>query len=208
MTRKQKISLAVIVILHAVGVVGLSLPKFRDLFVMLTPVNLLISAVLIFIHHKFRPAHGWFFFFVYAVGYGVELAGVQSGAIFGEYSYGPAFGFQLGGTPLLIGLNWLLLVYGSALWAKKVTDKKGLRAIIAAVFMVALDYLIEPVAVALNFWTWEGGSIPIQNFVAWFAVALVLQAVLHFRMKFQDNPVGRWFFVVQVGFFAMMLWLV
>lgn len=208
MTRNQKISLAVIAILHTVGVVGLSQPKFRDLFVMLTPVNLLISAGLIFIHHRFRPAHGWFFFFVYAAGFGVELAGVQSGAIFGEYSYGAAFGFQLGGTPLLIGVNWLLLVYGSALWAKKITDNKGLRTLFAAALMVGLDYLMEPVAVALNFWTWEGGRIPMQNFVAWFAVALVLQAVLHSRMKFQDNPVGRWFFVVQVAFFGVMAWVV
>jgi uncharacterized membrane protein len=39
----------------------------------------------------------------------------------------------------------------------------------AALLMVALDVLIEPVAVALDFWQWENAVIPIQNFVMWFA---------------------------------------
>jgi putative membrane protein len=40
--------------------------------------------------------------------------------------------------------------------------------------MTALDYFVEPVAMALGFWHWENDVIPLQNYMMWFITSLVI----------------------------------
>jgi hypothetical protein len=35
------------------------------------------------------------------------------------------------------------------------------------------DWIMEPVAIRLDYWTWAGGDIPMQNYFAWFVIATV-----------------------------------
>jgi putative membrane protein len=48
---------------------------------------------------------------VFVIGFFSETVGVKTGLIFGEYSYGKALGFQWMQVPLLIGLNWFIIIY-------------------------------------------------------------------------------------------------
>ncbi|MFN2335752.1 MAG: carotenoid biosynthesis protein, partial [Bacteroidales bacterium] len=41
----------------------------------------------------------------------IEAVGVNTGRIFGTYTYGKALGPALWNTPVIIGLNWFLLIY-------------------------------------------------------------------------------------------------
>ena len=40
-----------------------------------------------------------------------EILGVRYGFIFGEYSYGNALGTKVMGVPLMIGVNWCILIF-------------------------------------------------------------------------------------------------
>ena len=91
--------------------------------------------------------------------------GVHTGFPFGSYSYGPVLGFQLFEVPLMIGVNWLLLVYMTGNLFRESIANDWLAAALSASVMVLLDIAIEPVAVALDFWTWEGDIIPLSNFI-------------------------------------------
>jgi putative membrane protein len=40
--------------------------------------------------------------------------------------------------------------------------------------MTALDYFVEPVAMALGFWHWENDVIPLQNYDVFIKVLLFM----------------------------------
>ncbi len=44
--------------------------------------------------------------------------------------------------------------------------------------MLLMDLLIEPVAIHLGYWSWTGGDIPIQNYLSWFVISLVMALVM------------------------------
>lgn len=48
-----------------------------------------------------------------------------------------------------------------------------LAAVLTGLIATAFDWIMEPVAIGLDYWTWAGGDIPLQNYAAWFAIALV-----------------------------------
>ena len=69
--------------------------------------------------------------------------------------------------------------------------------------MVLLDLMIEPVAIRLDFWHWQGGAIPTQNYIMWFLVAMFMNWILSFnRIKF-NAKLGFGLIISQVLFFTL-----
>jgi uncharacterized membrane protein len=67
-----------------------------------------------------------------------------------------------------------------------------LTALLAALLAVLLDLLIEPVAVHVEgYWIWQGDGlyygIPASNFIAWFAVALILAMGIGMILPFHER---------------------
>ena len=156
---------------HTIGIFGISNPSWRDDFLSLTPINLLITAFLlfwgngVFSNRLIKTA-----VIVFGIGFVIEVIGVKTGALFGTYSYGDPLGVKLFEVPLMIGVNWLVLSFSSIGIASKMFKSKILQVIASSLLLVALDFLIEPVAIKLNFWSWNGGYIPPQNYLMWFGV--------------------------------------
>ena len=98
-----------LVVTHLVGMVGLSLNSFKSIFLLLVPYNLLLTCFFctffISIKQNIKPIA-----LIYFLGYIIEFIGVYTGFLFGEYSYGSVLGFKFFETPLIIGLNWLILI--------------------------------------------------------------------------------------------------
>ncbi|MBE0653483.1 MAG: carotenoid biosynthesis protein, partial [Bacteroidales bacterium] len=62
---------------------------------------------------------------------------------------------------------------------------------------------MEPVAMHLDYWQWEGDIIPFQNYAAWFIISLVFSyALAIFRIR-TDSWLLRWYFIIQLGFFLL-----
>ena len=194
-----------ITIFHMVGVMGMSLPVLRPYFQLLTPFHLLLSTILLFVFHKeWNKAFIGFMIISFTIGYGSEVMGVHTGFPFGNYSYGPVLGFQMLEVPLLIGVNWLLLVYltGGVLHGK--IHNNFLAAAIASLMMVVLDYLIEPVAVKLDFWTWENDVIPLSNFIGWLGVAFLIHLIYR-KLSFEkQNPLSLYLLINLTIFFILL----
>ena len=202
----KKHSILIIVILHAVGVLGILSP-YKDLFVPLTPINLLFSFVLFMI--SFQKLNNKFIFFCtfcYIFSYLIELTGVQTGGIFGTYHYGSSLGVKLWGTPLLIGINWLMLSLSVVRLVNTKEIHPLLKIILASLFMVLLDFLIEPIAIDLNFWNWENNIIPLKNYIAWFFVSMAIFSI-YFGCKIQieeKKDVVYYFYSIQLAFFGLL----
>lgn len=204
MISKYSISSAFIVVVYLVGMVSISLNPESSI-VDLTPLNLLLSGAYIILNHKLYLPN----FFVGAlvvavVGFTVEMVGVQTGFIFGSYSYGDALGVKLMDVPIIIGLNWFLLVYSALCVSEFVFLSRWLRVTFAATLMTLLDILIEPVAIQLDFWKWENDIVPFQNYFAWFVISFCM-AVFYYRyFQFRRRPAGIILFGLQVLFFAVL----
>ena len=70
--------------------------------------------------------------------------------------------------------------------------------------MVLIDLVIEPVAMKYGFWSWQGGQIPLQNYLAWFVVSFVLLQ-LFYRLKFRKvNLIAPALYFFQLLFFVVL----
>ena len=84
------------VIFYFVGVVGMLNAQLQPLFFGLIPFALLLSffALLIFHQAVFDKKTIFILLIIYFLGYFVEVIGVNSGIIFGNYIYGGGLGFK------------------------------------------------------------------------------------------------------------------
>lgn len=202
----ETLAIGVLSILYLVGIVGITLPIHPD-FVLLTPLNLLTSLfIMLIFHDNWNRSIIIFLVISYLVGFGAELFGVQTGLLFGDYEYGQVLGPKIWGTPLMIGVNWMILAYASGTIANTLLSNWHwlLRAVVAALLMVGLDVLIEPVAMRLGFWSWAGDAIPLQNYIGWFLVALPLLCIFTITLKSVRNKVAIALFILQFIFFLSL----
>lgn len=210
---KARLSIIIISLFYFFGIIGLAVPPVRNLFAMCTPLTLILSLGFVLYNHE-RWSSGLMVVLTFCgvVGYFSEVAGVQTGLIFGEYEYGHTLGLQVFDVPVVLAVNWLLLIYTSAVAINRFFPKIhwSVRAALSAALMVALDVLIEPIAIKLDFWSWANGTIPLQNFVGWFVIALFLQLIffgfleVRERQKPLQNKIGVFLFGWQIVFFGVL----
>jgi putative membrane protein len=197
---------------HLMGVVGFLVPQIDQLlgqvglsFAALTPFHLLLVGYILSRFHHPKSKKFWGTAGAVAIlGYAVEVLGVNTGFPFGNYTYGSALGFKLFATPLLIGLNWLVLVYTfSSIASVMLYDSsRWLQAAASATALTLFDVLVEPVAIALDFWWWEGTTIPAENFLAWWALSFIFSVMMVQLNKV--NPVVWWVGFCQLFFFSCL----
>lgn len=194
-----------IVVVYTVGVVGFAIPSMRPLFTLLVPVNLIASAVILFAYHSnFTYRFVATTTAIAVLGFLIECVGVNTGLIFGSYSYGPTLGFAFMGTPFLIGVNWLLLTYICWDLAARFINATWGKIIAASALMLIYDFVLEPVAIATNMWHWSGGNIPLQNYAAWYAIAAGMFSIFALTKQQFSNPISATLFVAQFLFFLIL----
>lgn len=197
-------SLGFIGLLHLTGWIGFW--AFGKDFFLLTPLNMLLTTLIVFMHHeKWTGSLKIKLAAVAILGFAVEVAGVNTGKIFGVYQYDQALGFKIWGTPPLIGINWVLLTYAGTVILKKWIKNSLLNALLTALLLVGLDLVIEPVAIAYGFWHWENPEIPLQNFIAWGICAVLFSLIIQSNDEPLKNPVALGFLIIQFVFFGVLL---
>jgi putative membrane protein len=108
-------------------------------------------------------------------------------------------------VPLIIGLNWGILVVISASLVERFHMSIYFKVLLATTLMVFLDFLMEPIANDLDFWHWRNDQIPLYNFVCWFAISLILQYFyFNFNKLAESNRVFNVFYFVMVVFFSLL----
>ena len=119
-------------------------------------------------------------------GFAVEAVGVATGVPFGSYTYGTALGPALAGVPLVIPLAWTWMAWPAWIAAAQLTRRRAARVLVAAIGLAAWDLFLDPQMVAEGYWTWAAPApalpwvpdVPVGNYVAWFAVAVLMMAAL------------------------------
>lgn len=201
--KRFTVSLIILLVLHTAGIIGLH-SAFANLFLAATPLNLVVSVILLLLNHKeFNRAFITFAIVTALAGYAVEVIGVNTGMVFGTYVYGSTLGFKCFGTPLIIGLNWLMLVYCAGIVTHKLNTSIIGKSLLGAAVLVLLDVLIEPVAKRYDFWAFVG-NVPLQNYVAWYIIAFALLCLFHSLQFTKTNRLAPALLIVQFLFFTLL----
>jgi putative membrane protein len=198
-------TIAVIAFYYTVGIFGLSIPKSQPLFQALVPFTLLCSLYFLWLFQENLNMKVYLTgLAIFVLGFLVEVAGVNTGVIFGEYEYGRTLGIKLWSTPLMIGVNWLLLIFSCRALTELYIRNRWLRIVAASLLMVIYDIVLEPVAIRLDMWNWFGEQVPLQNYLAWFVVSLILFFILEYFVKQVRNKIAPSLFIVQLAFFLVL----
>lgn len=198
------IAKVVIVVLHGVGIVGLSLPEYQDWFLQLTPVQLLSSLfILLFFHRGWNDAFPIYAAAAFWLGFGSEIIGIHTGYLFGDYVYGPTLGPKLWDVPIIIGVNWFILSYTTGVLFRTVPNDIY-AAVLGALAMTAIDYIIEPVAVELDMWAWKWEEIPLSNYAGWFGVSFLIHLIYRKANFEKENPISAWLLMALILFFTLL----
>ncbi|MFC1669954.1 carotenoid biosynthesis protein [Spirochaetota bacterium] len=195
-----------LVIIYLVGVLGHLFTPLRAYVVPLTPLVLLISAVIVLI-----PAmqdNNWkviiWFFLCAIITFVIEVVGVKTGRIFGVYGYGRVLGPAVLGVPVIISLNWSLVAFGAVTLAGIITRRKFLIILISAVLTVALDFLMEPVAMYLKYWSWHDNIVPLQNYLAWFIISIFFNGIFVLGGLKNDSKLPPFYFGLLFVYFVIL----
>jgi bisanhydrobacterioruberin hydratase len=217
---KHDIATAIAVFFHAIGLIGL-LYFDKGFFIKSTPFNLLLSFVLLVWTQEEKNIQFIFFLITcFSIGVAAEVIGVNTGMLFGNYTYGDVLGFKVQKVPLLIGVNWFIIIYCSGISIHTLLMKtinrmaedtgkppralKALSVIVdGATLAVFFDWLMEPVAIKLGYWTWIG-SIPIFNYLCWLAVSVLLLTLFHFIKFSKQNKFAVNLLLIQLMFFLLL----
>jgi putative membrane protein len=215
-------ALFIALLFHTAGIIGILFTPYKNWFIQNTPVNLLVMAALLIITQKQKSFYFFLFMLItFFVGFCVEYSGANTGLIFGKYTYGNILGMKVLGVPLIIGLNWFVVMYCAGVATQfyenkmlKRINEKGLTinrnvqkvsfVIDASLLAVFFDWVMEPVAVKLGFWQWEGGNIPFYNYVCWLIISALLLALFQ-RLPFNKrNIFAVHLLIIQVLFFFVL----
>ena len=198
------ISILIIWIFHISGLLGI-LYGDSKWFISATPLNLIISLVLLLMNSKNSNKTIMIACIAFIVGMFTEILGVNYGLIFGSYIYGEVLGPKFLGVPILIGYNWAMVLITTASIAQKVSQKFYSRIFIGITLMLLLDLLMEQVAPILDFWIFDSGTAPLQNYLGWGSVSLVLHYIYH-KLKIElNNNFSNHLYFVQILFFLLLL---
>lgn len=188
---------------YVVGLVLFMLPFTRPLFIMLIPYSLLfVVGSLFYFHPRWNVATLFFFAFIMGSTFLLEMAGTSSGVIFGSYRYEHGLGVRVYHTPLIIGLNWLFLVYASRSLVERAFGKPFVRIIVAAGWMVAYDVVLEWVAPTMQMWRFETGYPPVRNFIVWFVTSLLFHTLYEYLPVGSPTPLAGKVLKIQMIFFV------
>lgn len=229
-SQKQNIAIAIAFLFHLCGAVGILFSPYANWFINNTSFNLLLMFVLICytqiaIEKEYYKRSGikqfaQFTIIAFTIGFFAEVIGVNTGLLFGNYSYGNLMGVKFFNVPLLIGLQWFVTIYccGTIVsfiskWALKKLKDLGeeekaqtktfsLSTIMdAALLATFFDYLLEPAAQKLGYWQWSNNEIPIYNYTCWFIISFVIMLVFS-QFKFNKlNKFAIHLFIIQTLFF-------
>lgn len=219
---KYQVATSIAVLFHAIGIIGM---LFFDekFFIESTAINLLLMFALLVWTQNEKNSHFLIFFLaVFLLGLAAEISGVNTGAVFGDYTYGDVLGYKIKGVPVIIGINWFLIIYCCGISIHTLLMKaikrisfdtgtkpmalKALSVIIdGATLAVFFDWVMEPVAVKLHYWQWGGdGTPPMYNYLCWFLISLPLLGIFHFAKFDKQNKFAVNLLLIQLMFFLLL----
>lgn len=186
-------------IFHNLELTANAVLKLTDLFLFLTN-----GTVFYFLLRKDRsPSFLIWAASAFLITFFIEFIGVKTGKIFGVYEYGSTMLLQVGGVPIIIAFNWVMLILATYSMSLLLFKNRWVAPVMSSFMIVAFDFVMEPVAMYLDYWQWADGSVPIQNYVAWFIISFVFSLALSILNAKPLSKILHYYFFMQFIFFLL-----
>lgn len=197
----KKYLLYFLILVYVSGSIGFALAP--DFFGPFTPYTLLFTCI-VFLYYQ--PLENkkiiYSFFIIAALGFLIEVLGVKTKLIFGAYQYGNGLGFKLFDVPLIISLNWALLITASIITISRFSKNKHFVLACSAVLITGIDFIIEQVASKLDFWKFDEGLPGLHNYIGWTIVGYVLPLFFYSDLVKGNKTIALVILVLQILFFT------
>ena len=203
----RDVLLALIMIpFYLVGLAGHIVGPTRPLILRISPYFLLVFGGLALAPaaRERRPGLWIWAAGTLVVSFTVEAVGTATGVPFGPYTYGTVLGVHLLRVPVVIALNWVIVILGAVILSRRITSHPLTAALIAGAAATLFDFIMEPVAVALSYWTWHAPSIPIQNYAAWFGIAFAAALLYNLSGATVKSRLPMYYLGIQSVFFLVL----
>jgi putative membrane protein len=217
-----QIATAIAILFHLIGIVGI-LFYATPFFINATPINLLLSFALLIWTQREKNISFWIFLIsTIVIGFAVEVIGVNTGYLFGDYTYGNILGPGAINVPFIIGINWFIIIYCCGIcmytFLQKMINKlppdanrspNRLRIISVivdgATLALLFDILLEPVAIKLGLWKWNvDGTVFFYNYLCWFVITSLLLTIFQFCNFNKQNKFAINLLLIQAMFFLIL----
>lgn len=135
-----------------------------------------ITALVVLFWHAPPKRKAILFLTAFVVGVVIELIGIHTALLFGNYTYGSVLGVKIAAVPLLVGILWVLVTIAAWQIVSFSIFGKWANVFLAACVAVMFDLILEQFATAFGLWSWQDGIIPLKNYLTWFVVSFLLCA--------------------------------
>lgn len=197
----KKYLLYFLILVYVSGSVGFVMnPSFFSPY---TPYTLLFTCFVYLLQQPNENLKFIISFFAIAIlGYIIEVIGVKTGLIFGVYQYGSGLGYKLLDVPLIISLNWALLITAGIITVSRFFKNKYIVLVISALLITIIDLLIEQVAYKLDFWQFSSGLPELHNYIGWLLVAFISPYFFYSKIIKGNKNIASIILILQLIFFG------
>lgn len=202
--RSKKSGIAILLSMYLI--MGLGYPSaLSDWFVFLTPIMFFITSGTIWLDSKPGNKLGWpIAILIIVLGYCIEIAGVHMPILFGSWTFGEMLGWKFFGVPPVIGLQWLIMVWGAFSIATAFEIHPVLKWLFTALLGTGLFWIMEPLAQHFKLWTWNQTPIPFRNYGFRFLLLFFMAAIFEKYPLVKKPRMGQTAMLCQFLFF---IWL-
>jgi bisanhydrobacterioruberin hydratase len=203
------VRIGILYLFHFVGLVGLNIPSVKDWFVLLIPFHLVLSSICLLMDSKnFSGINFGIFIACFLTAFVAEIIGVNTGLLFGNYQYSNILGFKIFHVPIVIGILWVALSFAVIQTLKNYFKGFWLPIFMGASILSVLDLFIEFFAIKVNLWQWKNNLIPVNNFITWFLLSIVILFIYSKSgFRFPKNKIGL-HFLISISLFFVGFYLI
>ena len=211
---KQTIVVLAVMAFLAVGAfftANVELPPWSSY---LSPVNVVLFAAPVF--WATRWWLGWrdaivLFLILGVLALAIETCALLTGFPYGHFGYSELLGYKLFGyAPWTVFFAWTPLVIAAYAIAVRFFDHSVLRILSTAILLVVFDLVLDPGAVKLGFWRYQGGGdfygVPASNFVGWLISGAIAAIVLEIFARVKKPLLPAPAQLISSAFFITAFW--
>ena len=178
----------------------------KEFFLSTSPFAIVITFILLVLNYDFKQK-GFIsaLISIISIGFLVEFLGVNYDLFFGSYEYGDNLGYKIGGVPIIMSINWLVLIFLTGSFAEKIIPNSlPLKVLFASLLMVFLDVLLEICAPKLDYWKFNDEVVPMSNYNSWFIISAICLYIYFRLIKDKEYTLSTNILVIHLAFFGLL----
>ena len=178
----------------------------KEFFLRTSPFAILITFILLVLNYDFKQK-GFIsaLISIISIGFLVEFLGVNYDLFFGSYEYGDNLGYKIGGVPIIMSINWLVLIFLTGSFAEKIIPNSlPLKVLFASLLMVFIDVFLEICAPKLDYWKFNDEIVPMSNYNSWFIISAICLYIYFRLIKDKEHTLSTNVLVIYFAFFGLL----